>query len=147
MEDFTIKNSDSHNIEINIIGINDLNETRKWTMFLSIVGFCFIGLAIVILVIAGILGSTLSPSRFALTSLIPLMLLVLIYFFPVYYLYQFSRYTKKATLEMKGEFAIKAFQYLKMHYRFMGILTIVILCLYLVLGLIFLLVGRHFGMP
>jgi hypothetical protein len=59
-----------------------------------------------------------------------MLLLVLIYFFPIYYLFKFSA-EARAALRLKDEaFLNNAMKFLKMHYRFMGILLIIVLAIY-----------------
>jgi len=63
-----------------------------------------------------------------------------IYFIPVYYLYRFSNYAKQSLVQINtggssNELMSHAIDYLKRHFRFVGILTIVMLALY-ILGII-----------
>ena len=39
-------------LQLDRSGIENLNETRKWTMFLSILGFVFLGIMILVLFVA-----------------------------------------------------------------------------------------------
>jgi hypothetical protein len=64
------------------------------------------------------------------------LLFALIYFFPVLYMYQFSRYAKQSLVQIgsggsSGELMAHAILYLKKHFRYVGIFTIVILAVYL----------------
>lgn len=114
--------------------ISYLSETRKWTMFLSILGFIFIGLIVLgIPLIIGLQDYNKGP-WFA--TFIPLILLVAIYFFPIYYLYMFSSLSKKAIRESDNTSMELAFKNLKSHYKFMGILVIILLCFYFIAGLV-----------
>lgn len=58
-------------------------------------------------------------------------MIIVIYGFPIYYLYQFGKFSKLAINNYDSEAITIAFQYIKLHYRFMGILVIVILICYL----------------
>lgn len=122
----------------------DLESTAKWGRFLAIVGFIMTGLLVFLSFFVGaILNIASNQSRNELpglsgasSALITVMYLIIavIYFFPCYYLYQFSSKMLRA-LPMRDEPLLKnSFQQLKNLFRFMGIITIVILCLY---GLIF----------
>ena len=60
-----------------------------------------------------------------------------LYFLPVYYMYQFSVNAKKSLMQlgsggMANEMMAHAIGYLKRHFRYVGIFTIVILALYVV---------------
>jgi hypothetical protein len=67
-----------------------------------------------------------------------MMIITLIYFFPIYFLLMFSINSKKAINDSDGNHLQKAFKYLKFHYRFMGIFLIIMLCIYVILGVAFL---------
>jgi len=64
------------------------------------------------------------------------LIIAVIYFFPIYYLYNFSVKMKKALLSDDQTLLRNAFEDLKSHYKFVGIFTIVILSLYLLMFLI-----------
>jgi hypothetical protein len=135
-------------------GIENLNETRKWTMFLSILGFIFLGLMILGLFVAifalgaasrygegmGMITPALSG-----TTMIPAIILAAIWFFPLYYLMMFSKYSALAARNKDSAALSSAMKYLKLHYRFVGILTIVVLSLYLIIILIAISVGGFMG--
>lgn len=143
MENLTDSDSDLIKLELNNNGIKQLNMTRKWTLFLSILGFIFIGLMIFTVIIAfSITGTNYSSSNFSALALLPLLTISLIYFFPVYFLFQFSSYSKKAIKNNNSDQLSKALKYLKNHYQFMGILIIIITGLYFVLGAIMLTSGE-----
>ena len=115
-----------------------LKETAKWTKFLAILGFVGIGLMVLgSLVMLFAPSSLMSNGDFPFGGKIFMMLLYLafavLYYFPVSYLYQFSENTKKA-IENNDNNAIRdAFEFLKSHYKFMGILTIILLAFYAIM--------------
>ncbi|MDP1993927.1 MAG: hypothetical protein Q8K40_01640 [Ignavibacteria bacterium] len=143
MVNLTDSNSDLIKLELNTNGIKQLYMTRKWTLFLSILGFVFIGLTIIIVVVAFLItGTNYSSSNFSALALLPLLTIALIYFFPIYFLYQFSSYSNKAIKNNDSIQLSKALKYLKNHYQFMGILIIVVIGIYFVLGAILLSSGK-----
>ncbi|MFN4074784.1 MAG: DUF5362 family protein [Cloacibacterium sp.] len=82
-------------------------------------------------------SSLMSNGDFPFGGKIFMMLLYLafavLYYFPISYLYQFSENTKKA-IENNDNNAIRdAFEFLKSHYKFMGILTIILLAFYAII--------------
>lgn len=124
--------------------IQHLKSTRKWVKFISIIGFVFIGFMVV-----G--GLTIFLTRLpalrtrSFLTMMPMVFLGLIYFFPVYYLWQFSKYSKLAIEENSGAALRSAFNFLRRHYTFMGILLILIIVVYTILGgLTLLQFGSHF---
>ena len=70
------------------------------------------------------------------TSFITFLYLIMagIYFFPVYYLYQFASRIKFALREKDNEKLTSSLEYLKSHYKFMGVLALIMVSLY---GVIF----------
>lgn len=115
-----------------------LNEAAGWTKFLSIIGFVFIGLMVIV---ALFLGSFISDMMEAQTGMSMMsgafltvfyLLFALLYFFPVYYLFQFSVKMKAALAQQSSELLQQAFENLKSHYKFMGILMIVVLGFYVI---------------
>ncbi len=56
--------------------------------------------------------------------------MAVLYFFPIYYLFQFSSKIKAALQTQSSELLEQAFSNLKSHYKFMGILLIIVLGLY-----------------
>ena len=126
-------------IEFNNLTVSHLNETRKWTLFFSILGFIFMGLCLIIVPII-LITSKISNSSFPTwATTLPLIFLSLIYFFPVYYLFKFSVHSKKAIDTSDSHCLEVSFKFLKLHYRFMGIFTIAIIILYIILGVVFVL--------
>jgi len=135
--------NETQRIELGQEAIGYLNITRKWTMFLAILGF--IGLAMMIM--AGVAISTLLPLLGANTQIgapevtvvmVVMLLISALYFFPVLFLYRFSVHTRHAVETLSPEQLSKALKNLKSCFRFIGIFTIVIICLYI---LIFILAG------
>lgn len=112
-----------------------LKETAKWTYFLSIIGFIFVGLMIVFSFFAGTIFNSLPNMEQMPFDIGPIMtgtylLLSLIYFFPILYLFQFSVKMKKALQSKDDADLATAFEKLKSHYKFVGVLTIIILSIY-----------------
>jgi hypothetical protein len=129
--------SEERKIEIGPESLNHLNSTWKWTMFLSILGFIFLGL----IIIAGAVTSTfLSAFKTQEANLgIPesLMIIVLIvvaaiYFFPVMFLFRFSRNTRDAIQNLDKLKLEKAFRNLRTYFIYIGIMVIVVLSIYFV---------------
>ncbi|MCU4165261.1 hypothetical protein [Carboxylicivirga caseinilyticus] len=119
-----------------------LLEASKWAKFLSIMGFIGIGLmviggifATIGLSIAGGMSNGITGVPMGLFGVIYL-LLALIYYFPVSYLYKFSTQTKQAILLNNTFTLTSGFGNLKSLFKFMGILTIVILSMYLLIIII-----------
>lgn len=126
---------------------NYLNLAGKWGMFLAILGFIFAGLMVfagfmMSIVLSFIPKTGISPFPFP-TFLFGFLYLIFaaVYFFPIFYLHQFSAGIKRALAQNDQERLVKAFYYLKAQYRFIGILMIVMLTLYVVMFVVMIFAG------
>ncbi|HLN95764.1 MAG TPA: DUF5362 family protein [Flavobacterium sp.] len=129
---------DNFDVQLNEAGRSFLRATGKWAMFLSIIGFIFMGFMILGAMAMFTVGSFASGAApfggmgGALIGTIYLVVAVL-YFFPIYYLFQFSSRIKRAFEENDSVVLNDALGSLKSHYKFIGIFTIVFIALYIVL--------------
>jgi hypothetical protein len=128
---------ESRKIEIGQETLNKLNTTRKWTMFLAIIGFILLGLFIVIGVITGTFLSAFKsgetgPGIHESLMYIIFLALAVIYFFPVYFLFRFSKHTAHAVQTLDKQELHKAFRNLKSHFVYIGVLIIIVLLFYVV---------------
>jgi hypothetical protein len=127
---------EKNNIEIEQETLKILNSTRKWSMFMAILGFMFVGLIIVAGVIATTFLSTLSidesnagfPEWLVIISI---FFIAFIYFFPVLFLFRFSKFTGIAVSTLDKKELHKAFRNLKAYFVYLGILIIIVLALYI----------------
>jgi hypothetical protein len=124
-------------IEIEQETLNQLNSARKWAMFLAIIGFIFLGLIVIIGLIAGTFLTAFSTGEMGLgipesLMFIPVLLLGAIYFFPVLFLFRFSKHTLHAIHNLDKLALHKAFKNLKAYFAYIGILIIIILSFYIV---------------
>jgi hypothetical protein len=102
-----------------------LDSVRKWAMFLAVIGFVACGMALLfgLLMIA---ASTAIPVNAYVACLMGIFYMAcgVVYFFPSRFLLLFSR---NASAGLNGRDSGKletAFENLKKHYKFMGIITI-----------------------
>lgn len=125
------------NIEIDQEDIKQLNKTRKWTMFIAIIGFIFLGLVIII---GGIAGTFLSvfnsgDKGLSLSLVLAIIMVVVIFcvcYFPGLFLLRFSKQIRKAIKNHdKKELSI-ALRNLKYFFVYLGVLIILFLSLYLI---------------
>ena len=146
MEDSTSIVQNEKSMEFQAEAIGYLDETRKWAMFLSIMGFIAVGLLIVAALVMGVIFSFIPdtddlPAGFGLIFSVLYLVLAGLYFFPVLYLNQFSQKAKKAIAEQNSSFLTEAIGRLKSHYKFIGIMTIVMMAIYPVIIVIAVAVG------
>jgi hypothetical protein len=69
------------------------------------------------------------------------IVIALMYFFPIYYLFQFSSKIKNAFKFNDNEQLNASFEYLKSHYKFMGILALIFVSFYAVIFFMTFIVG------
>ncbi|MFY9242641.1 MAG: hypothetical protein WAO74_06405 [Polaribacter sp.] len=117
-----------------------LRETAKWSFFLAIIGFIGIALMALLGIFSSVVFANLPFAQtqnlpFNIGTMMTLIYLVLsvLYFFPVYYLLQFSVKMKKALSTKNDEVLADAFEKLKSHYKFIGVFTIIFLSLYVLI--------------
>lgn len=119
-----------------------LKETAKWAYFLSILGYIGIGFIIFAALFAGTLFSAMGKmnpamgsmgSSFGVVMAFVYFLIAVLYFFPVYYLNKFASNAKAAFKNNDSETLTASLGYLKSHYKYIGIMTLVVFSLYLLM--------------
>lgn len=129
--------SEPTKLEIEAETLKHLDKTRKWAMFLAIIGFIFLGLIIIIGLLAGTFMTAFNTGEKSLgipSSLmfVPVLVLALIYFFPVLFLFRFSKHTSHAIRTLDKLELHKAIRNLKSYFAYIGILIIIIFSFYIV---------------
>jgi Na+/phosphate symporter len=127
--------AEDRKIEIEQETLNNLNTTRKWTMFIAILGFIFLGLLIVVGAIAGTFLMAFNSNEKVLgipesLMFIPLLFLALVYFPPVLFLFRFSKHAGHAVHTFDKKEMHGAIRNLKLYFAYLGVLIIVILTFY-----------------
>lgn len=117
-----------------------IKEAAKWAYFLSIMGYVGIGLIVLVAFFAGTIFATVGTmmpggigglgSAFGIIMTVVYLLLAALYFFPVYYLNKFASNAKSALQNNDTDSLATCFEYLKSHYKFIGIMTIAVFGLY-----------------
>jgi hypothetical protein len=142
---------DQNKLSLDHLAVQALRESAKWCMFLAIVGFIFIGLMVMagifMTVVMSAMPSALPNDPYAQMGMDnPVMKIKnylgifyfvfgLIYFFPVYYLFNYAKGTKQALETGREDVLSNALVNLKSHHKYLGIFTIIMLSLY-VIGII-----------
>lgn len=140
--------SEQPSLTINHAAIIFLREIKRWTKFFAILGFIFVGLMVIIAFFMGTIMSSFSQASsspiggIGFTALY--LILAALYFVPILYLWRFSSTLEQALDSNDSEKLTIAFSWLKSHYKFIGILMIIILGLYAVI-LIGLAIGAAIG--
>jgi len=126
-----------NSVEFTNESLKHLEEARKWSMFIAILGFIGVGILVLVALFSGtalaFLGDDFISPGIGIGIGILYLLIAVLYFFPVYYLFNFSSRAKKAVKESDSESLTESMKFLKSHYKFLGIMAIVMLALYPVL--------------
>lgn len=109
-----------------------LKESGGWGTFLAIVGFCYVALLVVGGLFAGSVFAKLAGDESAATSGYTSVMLSafyvcfgVIYLFPTLYLFRFSQEVKNSLNRKSTESMTAALANLKSLFKFMGIVTII----------------------
>jgi len=129
-------NPEIKNIEIGQDTLKHLNTLGKWTMFLAVSGFIFLGIIITLGLITGTFLTAFSnsdkipgmPDALLYAAFITVTLII---FFPILFLFRFSKHTSKAISTLDKKEMHIAIRYLKRYFIYIGVLLIVILALYI----------------
>ncbi|MGD0582886.1 MAG: hypothetical protein ABR974_08075 [Bacteroidales bacterium] len=142
-------------VEIGQEALGYLDTTRKWTMFFAILGFIFLGILLIGGMVAGLfvrgltsgmsgmeggegMGSVRAAGGFAsILMFVVILIMAAIYFFPLFYLLKFSTHAKKAVATCDSNEMTLAFKNIKSYWKYIGILVIILLAVYLIIFLIF----------
>ncbi len=124
---------------LNNQSISFLSEIAKWSQFLAIIGFIGIGFMVILALFAEVILNSFSAAYGGQQALgygfftVTYLIAAFLYFFPVLYLFRFSTNLKSSLIAKNDDDLTLALEYLKSHYKFIGILTIVVLGSYLLL--------------
>jgi len=124
----------SEELHLNDQAVTGLSVAAKWAFFLSILGYVMIGLMVLMSIFMLLSSLSKLGSGIGILIFVLYMGIAVLYFIPIRLLQLFADGTKTA-LARNDETAMgEALEKLGKHYRFIGILTIVLMALY---GLIF----------
>ena len=136
---------DIFNLAIDEEAKTHLLETVRWTKFLAILGFIFLGLLILFGLLMGT-GFSQMAGMYGLASgmgvgfMIIYFIIAMLYFFPIYYLYKYSVLVKPAIHGSNQEQFNLALSYQRRMFKFIGIMALIVLGLYAVM-IVFMIIG------
>lgn len=124
-------------IELTTDSINSLDTIWRWASFFSILGFIMIAFLILIGIIMGFVASAFNNSATSPFVMYGLMvfyfIFAAIYAYPIFLLFRFSTWTKKALRNKSSLDFSLALKNLKGHFQYVGIMTIVLFALYILI--------------
>lgn len=129
-------NTEKRNLELDQESIKNLDATRKWTMFLAILGFIIVGFILITGLVAGTFFSVFKSDEVGLgipESLMVILFIMVaaIYFLPVFFLFRFSRYTRMAIKTGGSKELVKGFRNLRTYFTYIGVLAIIVIAIYI----------------
>ncbi len=133
----TLDSNSGGELKVTDTSVRMLLEAGKWAKFLSIVGFVMIGLLVVAALFMIVAGSSmpLGLGRSGAIVGVAYLLSAVLYFFPTYFLFQFAVKIKSGFGTNSQSEMDLALTNLKSMFKFVGILTIVVLAIYLLVFL------------
>lgn len=150
------QSSELFSLSIDPMTKSHLGETAKWARFLAICGMIMLGLAFFGVIyfaytmsamtssfgdIEGMEGVRTGPfAGFGVGMAVFYILLLVFWFFPLMYMLRFASRMRTALAGNDQQALNTAFQNLKICFRFIGIVTIIILAIYAI-GIIFFIIG------
>jgi ATP/ADP translocase len=140
------QNSSLFGLSIDPMTKNHLGDAARWAKFLAIIGFIVCGLIVIIGIFAGSILENFSSNRyegfnsnaqvntkgFGVMAAVLYILIALLYFFPCLFLFNFASKMKTALLSNDQDTLNSSFQNLKKTFRYVGVLTIIVLSFYLI---------------
>jgi hypothetical protein len=125
-----------HKIEIDKETLRHLNTLRKWTMFLAVSGFIFLGLIIILGLLTGTFLTAFShsdkiPGIPDLLVIAAFIAAALINFFPVFFLFRLSKHLAVAVSNLDSRAMHNAIKNIKRFFIYIGIVLIVIILAYI----------------
>lgn len=132
LDENIINSSSNEKFALNFMSVENLNSIRKWTMFFSISGFVMF---LFTFVLGGILYSTkvIPEARdIPFGAVIIIYTIISIAFVPsIWSLFSFTRNMKFA-IKLKDSLILeKSFDSLKFHFKYVGIITSIVVVFFL----------------
>lgn len=130
------KQTENFENQLTSAAVGFLQESAKWSKFMAIIGFIGIGLMVLVSLFMAIGFSAMEASKmpelpFSMSVFsIIYVLFAAIYFFPVYYLYQYATKTSAALHSKNKQLLADGLENLKSHHKFLGIFTLILVSLY-----------------
>jgi hypothetical protein len=133
----TENTSGTDKIDIDQDSLRSINTLRKWTMFHAILGFIFLGLFVITGAIAGTFLTAFSTGKSGLglnelSVMVIIFILAVAYFFPVLFLFRFSKYSAHVVQTRNKKDLNMALKNLKAYFVYLGVILIICLALYFV---------------
>jgi len=112
--------------------LGSLDRIIYWAKFLSILGFIGVAFMLIGALSIALVGISIMGSEVAGISVVYLVFAA-IYFMPMYYLFKFATHARQGLTHKSQYETDQGLIYLAAHYKFIGIMAIVLLSLYVLI--------------
>jgi len=112
--------------------LGSLDRIIYWAKFLSILGFIGVAFMLIGALSIALVGNSIMGSEVAGISVVYLVFAA-IYFMPMYYLFKFATHARQGLTHKSQYETDQGLIYLAAHYKFIGIMAIVLLSLYVLI--------------
>jgi hypothetical protein len=137
METTEILDQKTSTLEVTEKAKTYLSTIASWAKFFAILMFIYGGLialmALLMMVLGGFMPVSLYSSGIPAFAGILYIGLAALFFFPALYLFRFSQKIKEALLSNDAQILEVSFQNMKSYWKFIGILTIVMIALSIII--------------
>ena len=120
-------------------------EISNWGMFFSILGFVGVGIIFLASIFIGFLFAFIDipgmPGQTGVILAIVYFAMAVVLLFPVVYLFRFSNMVKVGIIKRDEAQIEEGIRNLKLHFKFIGILSIVIILLYFLIAVALIFTG------
>jgi hypothetical protein len=135
-----------NNLQLNEQAVAGLRESAKWSTFLAIIGFIGVGFMVLAAIFMGSAMALIPEDPYSRTGMNPFgamkgfisifyIVMAVIYFFPILYLYNYAKKMKDALNYRNSDTLSEAFVQLGKHHKFLGIMIIVLISLYIIIAI------------
>lgn len=116
---------------------NQIDETRKWALFFGILGIIGVGLLLVgsigMLAAGNLVGQSAGMPFMGAALGFVYLLMAFFYILPIYYLFKFNSSARQAVQNGDIQAYENSHKYMKLLFRFMGVMTIIVFFVYIAL--------------
>jgi len=140
------QNSSLFGLSIDPMSKAHLADAARWAKFLAIMGFIVCGLIVIVGIFAGSVLESFSSTRryegfdsnvemtrgLGIVATVFYILIAVLYFFPCLFLFNFASKMKTALLSNDQDVLNSSFQNLKKTFRYIGVLSIIVLSFWVI---------------
>lgn len=116
-----------------------LSQIARWGKYIAVIGFILLLSSALVIIGVGITSKDNQANfsgEYKWSYAIAYLLFTMLYFFPFYFLYKFSDLTFNALYEEDSKALTQAFGFLKKHYKYITLISLVGMMFYILAAII-----------